>query len=182
MNPRQQHYSQLPRHPLVLCASLVENPMNLGALCRTAEACRLESLVLQDLAITENRQFRRVAVTTHHWQPLQACAPENLIPWLEAQRERGYTRLALACDDAAQSLMTTALPQRAVLLLGRELTGIPAHLLAQCDQTLVIPQYGLVDSLNVQTAAAMAVYEYLRQWGLASFPRSRWSELPQASS
>ena len=87
----------------MLCASLVENPMNLGALCRTAEACRLESLVLRDLAITEDRPFRRVAVTTHHWQPLQACAPANLIPWLEAQHERGYTRLALACDDKAQS-------------------------------------------------------------------------------
>ncbi|WP_225907530.1 TrmH family RNA methyltransferase [Leptolyngbya sp. BL0902] len=181
MNPRQQRYSQLPRHPLVLCASLVGNPMNLGALCRTAEACRLESLVLPDVGIIEERQFRRVAVTTHHWQPLQACAPAHLIPWLEAQRERGYTRLALACDNQAQSLMTATFPQRAVLLLGRELTGIPAELLAQCDQTLVIPQYGLVDSLNVQTAAAMAVYEYLRQWGLDPFPRGNGGDPANAS-
>ena len=68
-----------------------------------------------------------------------------------------------------------------MLLLGRELTGIPADLLAQCDQTLVIPQYGLVDSLNVQTAAAMAVYEYLRQWGLDPSPRANWRETPPES-
>ena len=51
------------------------------------------------------------------------------------------------------------------LLLGQELTGIPDSILALADQAVTIPQFGLVESLNVQTAAAVAVYEYLRQHG-----------------
>lgn len=65
-------YPDLSRHPLVVCASLVENPMNLGLLCRTAEAFRLEALVLSDLALTQNRKFRQVAVATYGspWWPV----------------------------------------------------------------------------------------------------------------
>jgi tRNA guanosine-2'-O-methyltransferase len=37
-------------------------------------------------------------------------------------------------------------------------------MLCQCDRAIAIPQYGLVDSLNVQTAAAIALYEYVRQY------------------
>lgn len=165
MTSRRQQYPRLPRHSLVICATLVENPMNLGGLCRLAEAFRLEALVLRDLALAEAAGFRQLAVNSHRWQPLWPCRPEALPTWLHHQRQRGYSILALACDRAALPLPTAALPQRSVLLLGRELTGIPSPLLPLCDHTLVIPQYGLVDSLNVQTAAAIASYEYLRQWG-----------------
>ena len=53
---------------------------------------------------------------------------------------------------------------KTLLLLGRELTGIPTDILALCDVALTIPQYGRVESLNVQTAGAIAIYEYNRQW------------------
>jgi tRNA G18 (ribose-2'-O)-methylase SpoU len=170
MEQFRQRYPTLPRHPLVVCAVLVENPMNLGALCRTAEAFRLESLVLRDLKLAQERQFRQVAVTTHRWQPLAACAPAALPAWLALQRQRGYSIVALTSASTAQSLVTTVLPVHTVLVLGRELTGIPAEILALCDQALVIPQYGVVESLNVQTAAAMAIYEYIRQWGMGQSP------------
>ncbi|HIK46135.1 MAG TPA: RNA methyltransferase [Leptolyngbyaceae cyanobacterium M65_K2018_010] len=168
----RHQYRRLPRHALVLCAVLVENPMNLGGLCRLAEALRLEALVLRDLKLTENRKFRQLAVTTQHWQPLQECPLEQLPGWIQGQQQRGYRVLALARRPDSQSLWAAPLPQRAVLLLGRELTGIPSEILTQCDQTLAIPQYGLVDSLNVQTAAAMALSEYIRQWGMDQPPEN----------
>ncbi|NJL48455.1 MAG: RNA methyltransferase [Leptolyngbyaceae cyanobacterium SM2_5_2] len=77
MEPFRQSYATLPRHPLMVCAVLVENPMNLGGLCRTAEAFRLERLVLRDLSLARNRKFRQVAVTTHQWQPLAESSLEK---------------------------------------------------------------------------------------------------------
>lgn len=163
-------YPNLPRHPLVVCASLVENPMNLGMLCRTAEAFRLEALVLSDLALARNRKFRQVAVATHQWQPLVACAAEQLPQWLDDRRQQGYTSIALDLQPDAVPLAEVRFPERAVLVLGRELTGIPSVVAAACDQAVVIPQYGAVQSLNVQTAAALAIYAYLGQWGMPPPP------------
>jgi tRNA G18 (ribose-2'-O)-methylase SpoU len=163
-------YPNLPRHPLVVCASLVENPMNLGMLCRTAEAFRLEALVLSELGLARNRKFRQVAVATHQWQPLVACAVEQLPQWLGDRRQQGYTSMALDLRPGAVPLAEVRFPERAVLVLGRELTGIPSAVAAACDQAVVIPQYGVVQSLNVQTAAALAIYAYLGQWGMPTPP------------
>ena len=49
--PIRDAYADLPRFPLKICASLVNHPANLGALCRTVEVFRLESLVMADSAI-----------------------------------------------------------------------------------------------------------------------------------
>lgn len=166
----REAYRQLPRHPLVVCASLVENPMNLGALCRTVEAFRLESLVLADVRMAQQRKFRQLAATTYHWQPLAVCAPDRLLDWFNQRRQQGYAILGLTADRRAQPLDQAVLPEKAVLVLGRELTGIPDEVVQGCDRTLTIPQYGLVDSLNVQTAAAIAIYQYIRQWGMVAVP------------
>jgi tRNA G18 (ribose-2'-O)-methylase SpoU len=160
-------YSTLPRHPLVVCASLVDNPMNLGMLCRTAEAFRLEALVLRNLQLVGDRSFRQGAVATHRWQPLGECAVADLPQWLAGQRQRGYTPIALDLQPQAVPLPELRFPERTVLVLGRELTGVPAAVAAACDRSVIIPQYGLVQSLNVQTAAAVAIYAYLSQWGMA---------------
>jgi tRNA G18 (ribose-2'-O)-methylase SpoU len=168
--PNRTTYPQLPRHPLIVCASLVENPMNLGALCRTAEAFRLEALVLRDLQLAEDRTFRKLTASAYHWQPLMACGAEQLPGWLEGQRQRGYSIIGLTVGAGVQSLPEVAMPQRGVLVLGRELTGLPKDILELCDRRLMIPQYGLVESLNVQTAAAIAIYEYIRQWGMGRPP------------
>ncbi|MFQ4137249.1 TrmH family RNA methyltransferase [Nodosilinea sp. PGN35] len=162
----RSQYPDLPRHPLVVCASLVENPMNLGMLCRTAEAFRLESLVLSDLALAQNRKFRQGAVATHQWQPLEACPGEQLPQWLAERRQQGYSPIALDLDPQATPLPKLRFLERTVLVLGRELTGIPPTVGAACDRLVAIPQYGVVQSLNVQTAAALAIYAYLGQWGM----------------
>jgi tRNA guanosine-2'-O-methyltransferase len=160
----------LPRHSLVVCASLVTNPINLGMLCRTAEAFRLEGLVVDDLAVVGDRAFRQGAVNTYRWQPMAACPSENLPDWLVKRRFEGYCLVALHRQSQAIFLPELHFPQRTVLVLGRELTGIPEAVLASCDQTVAIPQYGLVQSLNVQTAAALAIYAYIGQWGMAADP------------
>lgn len=168
MVPDRKEYGNLPRHPLIVCASLVENPMNLGALCRTVEAFRLQSLVLADMEIAQSRKFRQLAATTHHWQPIESCAPGALPDWFDKRRRQGYVIVGLTANGQAQPMQQADLPEKLVLVLGRELTGIPAEVLQECDRTLTIPQYGMVESLNVQTAAAITIYEYIRQWGMVA--------------
>jgi tRNA guanosine-2'-O-methyltransferase len=159
----RQDYAQLPRHPLIVCASLIQNPSNLGGLCRTVEAFRLVQLVLADLAIARSPIFRSLAASSHHWQPLSSCAPEDLLPWLVAQQQQGYAAIALHADAGAIALPAFQFPSQSILVLGQELTGVPETIVAQCDYTVQIPQFGMVESLNVQVAGAIAIYEYMRQ-------------------
>jgi tRNA G18 (ribose-2'-O)-methylase SpoU len=79
-----------------------------------------------------------------------------------------YAILGLTANQEAEPFHQAKFPQKAVLVLGRELTGIPHEIEQSCDRTLTIPQYGMADSLNVQTAAAIAIYEYIHQWGMAA--------------
>lgn len=159
----RDRYPHLPRHSLIVCGSLIYNPVNLGGLCRTAEVFRLEAVVLPDEAIAQRHDFRNVAASAHHWQPLQVCPPDELTQWLGKQRSQGYCCVALHTDSAAVPITQFPFPKKTVLVLGKELTGIPEIVLNECDRTITIPQYGLVDSLNVQTAGAIAIYEYVRQ-------------------
>jgi len=158
-------YNQLSRHSLIICATLMQNSSNLGSLCRTAEAFRVQSLVLSDLAIAEGHTFRNPAASTHLWQPMQSCTVVQLPDWITQQQQAGYSVIALDANPNALPLPQFRFPLRSVLLLGQELTGIPNSILALADQAVTIPQFGLVESLNVQTAAAVAIYEYLRQHG-----------------
>ena len=151
------------RHPLTLCASLVQNPMNLGALCRTAEVWHLQDLVLSNAAILTDRDFRKVAVSADQWQSISICQSDHLPAWITQQQQQGITVIALARHPSAIALPQFTFSTRSTLLLGRELTGIPAALIQQCDAVVEIPQWGQVESLNVATAGAIAAYEYLRQ-------------------
>ncbi|NEP15613.1 MAG: RNA methyltransferase [Leptolyngbya sp. SIO4C1] len=155
----------LPASPsLIVCATLVQNPMNLGGLCRTCEVLGVNQLVLAELSVADSSAFRRLAASGQQWQPLASCSLAELPAWLIGHRQAGYETVALTAQPAAQSLMACQFKPRTVLLLGRELTGIPADITALCDRAVTIPQAGRVGSLNVQTAAAIAVYEYRRQY------------------
>jgi len=162
MPPRSPQPSPV-RHALTLCASLVQNPMNLGALCRTAEVWRLQALVLPASAVLQDRDFRKGAVSADQWQPLAVCPSPDLPDWIAQQQRQQVAVVALTRHPQAIALPNFVFPRQTALLLGRELTGIPTDLVQQCDAIVEIPQWGYVDSLNVSTAAAIAAYEYLRQ-------------------
>lgn len=137
--------------------------MNLGALCRTAEVFRLQQLVVPSLTVVENREFQKLAVSAHRWQPLAECSLKNLGDWIEHQRCAGIQVIALTRHPQAISLPIFRFPLRSALVMGRELTGIPPEIIACCQGAVEIPQFGQVDSLNVHTAAAIAAYAYISQ-------------------
>lgn len=142
--------------------------MNLGALCRSAEVFRLQELVLSDLEVVTNREFRKLTASAYAWQPLTACAIADLPAWIRQQQHTGFAVLALTRHKQATPLPQFCFPKQTVLLLGRELTGIPETFIQQCNAVVDIPQFGYVESLNVSTAAAIAAYAYLCQHAQAS--------------
>ncbi|MEM9264179.1 MAG: RNA methyltransferase [Cyanobacteria bacterium P01_F01_bin.13] len=145
---------------LVVCASLVEKISNQAALCRTCEVLGVSRLILP--RPQDSWEFRKVAASAQQWQPVDYCPPDRLQAWLSQQI--GYTRVALTVGAQTQTLANYVFAAKTLLLVGRELTGIPSDIEKLCDVALTIPQYGQVNSLNVQTAAAISIYEYNCQW------------------
>lgn len=66
------------------------------------------------------------------------------------------------CSDAT-NIWNTQLPAKAVLVVGNEVTGISDIMLAKCSQKVYIPVPGVISSLNVTHALAVASFEWLRQ-------------------
>jgi len=95
---------------------------------------------------------------------LQIEIHRTLAPVLERLRGEHYQLVGLEQTTGSQSLFTFAFPRRTVLVVGNERMGLEDDVLGLLDHTVEIPVYGLPYSHNAATAAAMALYEYCRQY------------------
>jgi 23S rRNA (guanosine2251-2'-O)-methyltransferase len=152
---------QTQRAPLLLALDGVQDPHNLGACLRTADACgALAVIVPRDRAAQLTAAVRKVAAGAAETTPVVAVT--NLVRTLKLLKEAG---LWIVGADAAATVAARAVDLRGplVLVLGAEGSGL-RHLTRQnCDFLVSLPQHGAVESLNVSVAAAMLLYEALRQ-------------------
>ena len=152
---------QVARAPLLLALDGVQDPHNLGACLRTADACgALGVVVPRDRAAQLTATVRKVAAGAAETTPVVAVT--NLVRTLKLLKEAG---LWIIGADAAADRAARVVDMRGpiVLVLGAEGTGL-RHLTRQnCDFLVSLPQRGVIESLNVSVAAAMLLYEALRQ-------------------
>jgi len=147
--------------PLLLALDGVQDPHNLGACLRSADACgALAVIVPRDRAAQVTPTVRKVAVGAAETTPVVAVT--NLVRTLKLLKQAG---LWVVGADAAgdKSADQADLKGPVVLVLGAEGTGL-RHLTKQnCDFLVRLPQLGAVESLNVSVAAGMLLYEAVRQ-------------------
>lgn len=134
----------------------VNNPDNVGGLFRAATALGADLVLLgRDCGDPLYRKAIRTSMAATLSLPYRTATP-----WpdaLAAVRRAGLP--VIACTPAADtpSLYDVALPARAAVLVGAEGPGLSAEALAQADLRVRIPMHGLMDSLNVATAAAIVL-------------------------
>ena len=120
---------------------------------------------LQNQNVTSNRDFQSVAVSSHLHLPLLQLSASAIPAFLSRKRDEGWEIVGIEQTDRSILLGSEEcrLPKNVVLVLGSEKEGIPALILSECSMLVEIPQQGITRSLNVQTAAAIVLYEYARQ-------------------
>ncbi|XP_066553070.1 probable methyltransferase TARBP1 isoform X2 [Amia ocellicauda] len=148
---------------LVVVASLIDKPTNLGGLCRTCEIFGASALVLDSLHHLSDKHFQALSVSAELWLPLLEVKPPQLAVYLEEKRSEGYCIVGVEQTANSCSLADYRFPEKTLLLLGNEREGIPADLLQQLEVCVEIPQRGVTRSLNVHVSAALLVWEYTRQ-------------------
>ncbi|HUO18488.1 MAG TPA: 23S rRNA (guanosine(2251)-2'-O)-methyltransferase RlmB [Steroidobacteraceae bacterium] len=149
--------------PLLLALDGVQDPHNLGACLRTADACgALAVIVPKDRAAQLTPTVRKVAAGAAETTPVVAVT--NLVRTLKLLKEAGLW--AVGADAmAAQAADAVDLKGPVVLVLGAEGTGLRQLTRQNCDFLARLPQLGAVESLNVSVAAGMLLYEAARQRG-----------------
>jgi 23S rRNA (guanosine2251-2'-O)-methyltransferase len=158
-----QFYEQLgaQREALVLALDGVQDPHNLGACLRTADACGVLAVIVpRDRAATLNATARKVAAGAAETTPVVTVT--NLARALKLIKDAGLWIVG-ADALAAQPAADIDLRGGRCLVLGSEGTGLRELTRRSCDWLVSLPNLGAVESLNVSVAAGMLLYEALRQ-------------------
>jgi 23S rRNA (guanosine2251-2'-O)-methyltransferase len=149
------------RGGLLLALDQVQDPHNLGAVCRSAEVAGAAGVV-----IPERRAARVTAAackaSAGAVEHLAVARVRNLADWLGEARAADFW--VWGADAGAPSAYTDAdLSGATVLVLGAEGKGLRPRVASGCDGLLSIPRRGRTASLNVSAAAAVLLFEALRQ-------------------
>jgi 23S rRNA (guanosine2251-2'-O)-methyltransferase len=147
--------------PFVLVLDGVQDPHNLGACLRTADACGALAVVIpKDRAVQMNATVRKVAAGAAETTPLAVVT--NLARALRLLKDAGLW--IVGADAVAPKLAhETDLAGPIALVMGAEGAGLRPLTRDTCDLLVRLPQQGAVESLNVSVAAGMLMYEVLRQ-------------------
>ena len=144
---------------LLVALDQVQDPRNLGAVCRSAEFAGAAGVVIPErraAAITPATCKASAGAVEH----IEVAHVRNLADWLAEAKDAGYwIRGADADADAAP--WTTDLTGPTVLVLGGEGKGLRPRVAASCDGLLALPQRGEIESLNVSAAATALLFESL---------------------
>jgi 23S rRNA (guanosine2251-2'-O)-methyltransferase len=149
------------KSPLVLVLDGVQDPHNLGACLRTADACGALAVVIpKDRAVQMNATVRKVAAGAAETTPIAVVT--NLARALRLLKDAGLW--IVGADAEAPKLAHEAdLGGPIALVMGAEGAGLRQLTRETCDFLVRLPQQGSVESLNVSVASGMLLYEALRQ-------------------
>lgn len=147
--------------PLVLVLDGVQDPHNLGACLRTADAAGVHLVIVpKDRSAGLTPAARRAATGAAELLPILFTT--NLARVLRRLKEHGVWLVGTS-DQAETELHDQDLSGPIALVMGSEGKGMRRLTAELCDHQLRIPMHGSVGSLNVSVAAAVCLYEVLRQ-------------------
>jgi len=151
--------SQKP--PLFLILDGVQDPHNLGACLRTADAAGVTAVIIpKDRSVGLTPVVRKVASGAA--ETVSVVQVTNLVRAIEALKKLGVWIMGTAMQ-ATQSLYQVDLKGSVAIVLGAEGTGLRRLTEEHCDILMQIPMMGVVESLNVSVAAGVCLYEVTRQ-------------------
>ena len=146
---------------LLVALDQIQDPRNLGAVCRSAEAVGAAGVVIpsrRSASVTAAASKASAGAVEH----LPIARVPNLADWLGVAKEGGAW--VYGAESGAETPYASAdLTGKVVLVLGSEGGGLRRRVAETCDLLVSIPLRGHVDSLNVSAAAAVLLFEAARQ-------------------
>ncbi len=153
----RENYDKYSRIPIEIIACPLGKAVNHGGLLRIAEAFMLERVTFS----YEEDQYNDFSghQGSIRWQPYRWMNVEEAV-----EKAKGRQILALTLDDRAVSFRNIDLRYPVSLIVGSELDGIPSEIVAKAEQSVAIPMYGLMGSLNVATATGIVIEHFAHEY------------------
>ena len=151
---------ELTDNPLLVVAVGIEKPGNLGSILRTADAVGADAVIVCDgRTDIHNPNTVRASIGTLFCLPVAEAESEEAIRWL---REQGI-RVVATTPDSNADYFDLDFTMPLAITVGTEQIGLSQEWMDRADQKARIPMLGQADSLNVANAAAVLLYEAMRQ-------------------
>ena len=145
---------------LLLVLDGVQDPHNLGACLRSADACGVDAVIIpRDRAVKVNATVRKVAAGGAESVPVIEVT--NLARCLKELKQAGVW-LYGSSGDASDSVYDHDYSGPIALVMGAEGSGLRRLTMESCDHLISLPMRGQVESLNVSVATGICLYEILR--------------------
>ena len=154
--------NELPENALLLVLDQIQDPHNLGAILRTADAASVDAVIMSEKnSVPLNSTVSKVASGAAESIPLFSVT--NLSRSIELIKQKGVW-LVGTTDHADNMLYDIALPDASLaLVVGSEGTGMRRLTEQACDYLVKLPMEGIVNSLNVSVATGICLYEINRR-------------------
>ncbi len=150
-----------PPTEMVLLLDHLQDPHNLGALIRTAEAAGVGEIIIpKDRSVEVNATVRKVSAGAAEW--VSVIKVTNLVQTIHSLQQMGYWIYG-ASEEGACPYYQVNWEARSGLVLGGEGKGLSRLVKENCDQLVYIPMFGRVSSLNVSVSGALLMFEYRRR-------------------
>ena len=156
----------------------VQDPHNISAVMRTCDAVGIQDIYVLNTQIPKHKKWGARSsssaakwLTIHQFTDTKAC--------FEALRKNFDKIYTTHLSTDAVGLHTLDFTQRVALVFGNEHGGVSEETIALSDGNFIIPQVGIIKSLNISVACAVSVYEAFRQKSIAGHYEER--QLPDAA-
>lgn len=144
----------------------VHDPHNISAVMRTCDAVGIQEIYVLNTLIQPHKRFGAKSsssaskwLTIHHFSDLDQC-----VLALRKKYKKIYTTFL---SDNAVGLYDLNLTEPLALVFGNEHAGVSESFRDRADGNFIIPQVGIIQSLNISVACAVTIYEAFRQKNLA---------------
>ena len=151
---------KLGNNPLILVAEGIEKPGNLGAMLRTADAAKLDAVIIANPKTDMyNPNVVRSSVGCLFTNQIATGTTEEVIAFLKKNKINFYS----ATLQNSTSYHTQNYTKSTAIVVGTEATGLTQPWRDEATQNIIIPMQGEIDSMNVSVAAAIVLFEAKRQ-------------------
>ena len=156
-------YREADKLPLVVVLDNVRSQHNVGAVFRTADAMRIERVILCGICCCPpNQELHKTALGAE--ESVEWTYYKDTVEAVQALKAQGYTVYAveqahdsITLEEAATKLIANG-QQPTAVVLGHEVFGVQQEVVDVCDQCIEIPQYGTKHSMNVSVTAGIVMY------------------------
>lgn len=150
------------KNPLLLVAEAPEKPGNIGALLRTADAARVDAVIIANPKTDlYNPNIIRSSVGCIFTNTIVTGSTSEIIDFLKSKNIPIYC----AALQASVNYDTQDFTKATAIVVGTEATGLSEEWLENATQNIIIPMQGDIDSMNVSVAAGILIFEAKRQRG-----------------